>query len=187
MTSNRPLGAPLRCATALALCCATVAAQAASWTSIAFIPANQVSVSFDRNSPTTVNGLTRAWFLFSYPRPVTTAESFVFKSYKEYEVIDCKQHASFTASFAAYSEDDGGGRLIYTWSGPNAVLPALEPAEPGSVRALMIDAACAPPPKRRPSLPPIPPAPDTPTSGVAAQAPASPMADPRPITVRPLP
>jgi hypothetical protein len=155
---------------------------AAEWTQIAYIPSNQVEVYYDRGSAISDHGLTLAWFMFSYPRPVSSAEGFVFKSYKQREVIDCKQRGSFTATFTAYSEADGAGRTIYVWNAPDAVMPRLNPAVPGSVRALMDDAACAPPPKPL-RLPPVPPAPASqtmmaqPASAAATGmvAPASPM------------
>ena len=31
-----------------------------------------------------------AWFMFNYPLPVATSESFTFKSYKEHVVADCE-------------------------------------------------------------------------------------------------
>jgi len=140
----------------LALCAAGPAA--AEWSQIAFIPANQVNVFYDRASLTTDHGLTRAWYMFSYSKPMSSAEGFVFKSYKQLEVIDCKQRGTFTATFTAFSDADGGGRTIYVWNTANAVMPPLNPAVPGSVRALMVDAACMPPPKPL-RLPPVPPAP----------------------------
>ncbi len=146
----------------LALC--TMEPANAAWSQIAYIPANQVNVYYDRDSVTTEHGLTRAWFMFSYSRPMTSAEGFVFKSYKQLEVIDCKQRGSFTATFTAFSEADGGGRTIYVWNSANAVMPQLNPAVPGSVRALMDDAACAPPP-----------ASVSPAAGGAMVQPGSPM------------
>lgn len=191
MTRIRLTGRPLIAASALALFVAADPAWAQPWSTIGYIPSNHVTVSYDRTTVTTDHGLTRAWFLFSYAAPVTTAESFVMESYKEYEVIDCKRRSSFTGAFTAFSEADGGGRTIYTWTGPNAVLPVLDPATPGSVRALMVDAACAPPLPKLAPLPPIPPAPASGASSAvvpgASAAPAPAMTMPAPATVKALP
>jgi hypothetical protein len=174
------------CLAALAASLSSAPAQADTWQTVAVIPSTQVQISID---PTTVarpsnvvaswlqnllashpkDNLTRAWFLFDFPAPVTTAESYVYLSYKRREIIDCTARASATESYLAYSDPRGTGRVIYTWTGPNAVLPRLVPASPGSVTALMIDAACAPPAEPAPP----PPAAAAPDNGASAVPPVN--------------
>jgi hypothetical protein len=165
MTKSQSLRHTLTLTAACAIGLVARPAQAENWSSLAFIPSTRITVSYDKTSTEKDHGLTRVWYLFTYAIPVTTAEGYVFRSYKEQEIVDCKLRASFTASFVAYSEVDGGGRIIYRWTGPTAVMPPLQPYIPGTVRAIMIDAACEPPP---PKLPPLPPVPPVPASGATA-------------------
>lgn len=188
MTRNRTIRGALHTAAACAITIIAHPVQAENWSSLAYIPNTQVTVSFDKTSVVKDHGLTRAWYLFTYATPITTSESYVLKSYKQHEIIDCKRLGSFTGAFIAYSEADGGGRVIYRWSGPTAVMPPLEPAIPGTVRALMIAAACAPPPPTPVPLPPVPPAPASAASATAATPGATPaIAYPVPGSVKPLP
>jgi len=196
MTRTRLMRGTLIAALACAVAIITRPALAENWSSLAYIPNTQVSVSFDKSSIVKDHGLTRAWFLFTYPIPVTTAESYVLRSYKQHEIIDCKLRGSFTAAFIAYSDADAHGRVIDTWTGPTAVMPALNSAIPGTMRALMIDAACAPPAPQFAPLPPLPPAPASTTPPSSSAAMATPGVTPRaapaigyptPGSVRPLP
>ena len=150
------------CIAGLAAVLSSTAAWADSWTTIGAMPNTAVQVSIDFTSiirPGSVvtswlhdllsdqpkENLTHAWFLFDFPAPVTTAESFVYRSYKRREIIDCERHASAMESYVAYSDPRADGRVIYTWTGPNAVVPQLVQPAPGSIAAIMIDAACTPP------------------------------------------
>ncbi|WP_158904531.1 surface-adhesin E family protein [Burkholderia sp. L27(2015)] len=150
------------CIAGLAAGLSSTAAWADSWTTIGAMPNTAVQVSIDFTSiirPDSAvtswlhdlisdqpkENLTHAWFLFDFPAPVTTAESFVYRSYKRREIIDCERRASAMESYVAYSDPRADGRVIYTWTGPNAVVPQLVQPAPGSIAAIMIDAACTPP------------------------------------------
>jgi len=150
------------CIAGLAAGLSSTAAWADNWTTIGATPNTAVQVSIDFTSITRPDSavtswlhdlisdqpkehLTHAWYLFDFPAPVTTAESFVYRSYKRREIIDCDRHASAVESYVAYSDPRADGRVIYTWTAPNAVVPQLVQPAPGSIAGIMIDAACAPP------------------------------------------
>ncbi|CAM2148575.1 Surface-adhesin protein E-like domain-containing protein [Pararobbsia alpina] len=150
---------PARALSALALLFAVPAGSAfASWLTIAEIPRTSVTVSmqtegrvprsarlnpiesFFRSAPPPAS----AWFLFNYPAPVATSESFTFRSYKEHVVADCDSGTIGMDQFIAFGGQDGGGHSVTSWVAPDAPLD-LRPAVPGTIGAIMFNAVCSGP------------------------------------------
>ena len=179
-------------ALALALAIPTGGALAA-WQTVAIIPRSSIRISMQSegrvprpghlsaiqaffNSPPPPAS---AWFLFSYPSPVATSESFTFRSYKEHVVADCDSGTIGMDQFIAFGGRDGEGNGVSSWVAPDAPLD-LRPAVPGTVGAIMLDAVCnglAPFPVRdvllQPGSVPAPAA----SASDAASASAVPMLD----------
>ncbi|RKP56635.1 surface-adhesin E family protein [Pararobbsia silviterrae] len=149
-------GVPARLVAALALTLALPAgAVFASWVTIAQIPRLNVRVSMQSEGhvprPVHKNLVesffesppppASAWFLFSYPTPVATAESFTFRSYKEHVVADCDHGTIGMDQFIAFGGAEGDGDGVSSWTAPDAPLD-LRPVMPGTVGSIMFDAIC---------------------------------------------
>jgi hypothetical protein len=86
-----------------------------------------------------------AWFMFNYPLPVATSESFTFKSYKEHVVADCAHGTIGLDQFIAFGGPDGEGDGVASWTAPDAPLD-MRPVVPGTVGAILLGAVCDGPP-----------------------------------------
>lgn len=141
---------------ALALTAAAPASNVfASWITFAYIPRSDVRVSMQTEGrvprPAHQNFLqayfmsppppASAWFMFNYPVPVATSESFTFRSYTEHVVADCDQGTIGMDQFLAFGDPDANGRGVSSWVAPDAPLD-LRPAVPGTIGAIMFDAVC---------------------------------------------
>jgi hypothetical protein len=150
---------PARALAALALFLAVPAGSAfASWQTIAEIPRSSVRVSMQTEGRvprpahlSTIESFFKspappasAWFLFSYPAPVATSESFTFRSYKEHVVADCDSGTIGLDQFIAFGGQDGEGNSVTSWVAPDAPLD-LRPAVPGTIGAIMFNAVCSGP------------------------------------------
>ncbi len=148
--------APMRAAAALAVALCLPAGQVfASWQTVAEIPRLKITVKMEtadrvpkpapqstwdswfKNPPPPASG----WFLFNYPAPIMTSESFTFKSYKEHVVADCVRGMVGPDQFVVFSGLDGEGQGVSSWAAADAPVD-LRPAVPGSVGAIMLASLC---------------------------------------------
>lgn len=148
-------GRSARAYAAFALALALPAGAFASWQTIATIPRSNIRVSMQTEGrvprPPHLSPIqaffkappppASAWFLFSYPSPVATSESFTFRSYKQHVVADCDIGTIGMDQFIAFGGQDGEGNGVSSWVAPDAPLD-LRPAVPGTIGAIMLDAVC---------------------------------------------
>lgn len=149
------LRGPRALATLTLALCLPAAHVFASWQTVAEIPRLQVTVKMETNGrvPKPVPQSTwdswfkappppaSAWFLFNYPKPVATSESFTFKSYKEHVVADCSHGFVGLDQFIVFSGAEGEGNGVTSWTAPDAPLD-LRPAIPGTIGAILLGALC---------------------------------------------
>jgi hypothetical protein len=145
---------PVRALAALAFTL-TTGSVFASWITIGEIPRLNVTVSMQTDGrvprPTHLDAITAffrsppppasAWFLFSYPTPVASSESFTFRSYKEHVVADCDNGTIGMDQFLVFAGQNGDGNGVSSWVAPDAPLD-LRPGVPGSIGAIMLDLVC---------------------------------------------
>jgi hypothetical protein len=82
-----------------------------------------------------------AWFMFNYPLPVATSESFTFKSYKEHVIADCEHGTVGLDQFIAFGGPDGEGDGVASWTAPDAPLD-MRPVVPGTIGAILLRSVC---------------------------------------------
>jgi hypothetical protein len=82
-----------------------------------------------------------AWFMFNYPLPVATSESFTFKSYKEHVIADCAHGMVGLDQFIAFGGPDGEGDGVASWTAPDAPLD-MRPVVPGTIGAILLGSVC---------------------------------------------
>ncbi|CAB3775848.1 surface-adhesin E family protein [Pararobbsia alpina] len=189
----RRIGPPARALAVLVVALAAPASHVlASWLTIAEIPRLQVTVkmqpegrvpkpkpqslwsSWFENPPPPAS----AWFMFNYPRPVATSESFTFKSYKEHVVADCEHRAIGHDQFLAFGGPDGESNGVTSWTAPDAPLD-MRPVVPGTIGAILFGYVCD-------GLPPFPTR-DVLLQSGAAPAPMATPAEPASSTAVPTP
>jgi hypothetical protein len=131
----------------------------ASWQTIAEIPRMKVVVKMQSEGrvPKPVPQSTwaswfakpqppaSAWFMFDYPLPVATSESFTFRSYKEHVIADCANRAIGIDQFIAFGGPSGEGDGVASWTAPDAPLD-MRTVVPGTIGAILLGSVCDGPP-----------------------------------------